>query len=167
MGTIGHIRQVIGPTVDIEFPSDHLPNILNAVHVKDPGREQLLTVEVAQHLGDNNVRCIAMDNTDGLVRGMEAEDTGAPIAVPVGEQCLGRIFNLLGDTIDGKGPISDPRTPHAYPPSASGLRRTAAGHPTFRDRHQGSSIFWLRTPKAAKSACSAARASARPSSSWN
>ena len=119
MGTIGHITQVIGPTVDIEFPSDHLPNILNAIHVKDPQREQPLTVEVAQHLGDNNVRCIAMDSTDGLVRGMDAEDTGAPISVPVGEQCLGRIFNLLGETIDGKGSVPDPgqRMPiHRRPP---------------------------------------------------
>jgi F-type H+-transporting ATPase subunit beta len=106
---LGRVRQVIGPTVDVEFRSDSLPNILNAVTVKDEERKLDLTLEVAMHVGDNVVRCVAMSSTDGLVRGMPAEDTGLPIAVPVGEQCLGRIFNLLGKTIDGKGPVADPR----------------------------------------------------------
>ncbi|MFH0792434.1 MAG: F0F1 ATP synthase subunit beta, partial [bacterium] len=106
--TIGKIRQVIGPTVDIEFPSDSLPNILNAVTIARPDRQSTLTVEVAQHLGNDLVRCVAMASTDGLVRGMEAVDTGSPISVPVGEQCLGHIFNLLGEPIDGRGQLSHP-----------------------------------------------------------
>lgn len=103
----GKIKQVIGPTMDIEFPSDNLPNIYNAIKVKDPNRKEPLTVEVVQHIGNNIVRCVAMDTTDGLVRGMEAEDTGAPITVPVGEQCLGRIFNLLGKPLDNDGPLKN------------------------------------------------------------
>ena len=103
---VGKILQVIGPTVDIEFASDSLPNILNAVTIQDGDR--LVTVEVATHVGDNVVRCVAMASTDGLQRGMEAHDTGLPIAVPVGEQSLGRLFNLLGKTIDGKGPLANP-----------------------------------------------------------
>ncbi len=103
---IGKIVQVIGPTVDCEFKADSLPNILNAVKIKNPVTNKDLVVEVALHIGDNVVRCVAMASTDGLVRGMEAVDTGAPISVPVGEKALGRIFNLLGDTIDGKDQIS-------------------------------------------------------------
>ncbi|HEX7878999.1 MAG TPA: F0F1 ATP synthase subunit beta, partial [Candidatus Eisenbacteria bacterium] len=103
---VGKILQVIGPTVDIEFESDALPNILNAITIQDGDR--LLTVEAATHVGDNVVRCVAMASTDGLKRGMEATNTGRPIAVPVGEQSLGRLFNLLGQTIDGKGPVTNP-----------------------------------------------------------
>src|SRR5438552_16366316 len=100
---IGKVVQVIGPTVDVEFQPRELPKIYNAIHItRDDGPK--LVVEAALHVGDNVVRCIAMDSTDGLVRGMPAQDTGAPISVPVGEECLGRIFNLVGDTIDGKGP---------------------------------------------------------------
>ena len=119
-GNVGRIRQIIGPTVDVEFRSDSLPNILNAVTVKDEERKIDLTLEVAMHVGDNVVRCVAMSSTDGLVRGMPAEDTGLPIAVPVGEQCLGRIFSLLGKTIDGKGPVANPEQTnpiHREPPS--------------------------------------------------
>src|SRR5580765_6956052 len=101
----GRVVQVIGPTVDVEFEPDKLPKIYNAILIEDPNRDRPLTVEAALHVGDNVVRCIAMDSTDGLVRGMRAVDTGAPISVPVGEECLGRIFNLTGDTIDGKGPV--------------------------------------------------------------
>src|SRR5882672_2089141 len=104
--SVGKVVQVIGPTVDVEFEPAQLPKIYNAIIVEDKARGIRLTVEVALHVGDNIVRCIAMDSTDGLVRGMAAEDTGAPISVPVGEVCLGRIFNLVGDTIDGKGPVS-------------------------------------------------------------
>jgi len=103
--SVGKIVQVIGPTVDLEFEPEQLPKIYNAVIIEDKARGIRLTVEVALHVGDNVVRCIAMDSTDGLVRGMPATDTGAPISVPVGEECLGRIFNLVGDTIDGKGPV--------------------------------------------------------------
>jgi F-type H+-transporting ATPase subunit beta len=104
---IGNVKQVIGPTVDVEFRSDALPNILNAIKVKDDEQGIDLTLEVALHVGDNVVRCVAMSSTDGLVRGMPAVDTGGPISVPVGEQCLGRVFNLLGDPIDGKGDVAD------------------------------------------------------------
>ncbi|UCG53385.1 MAG: F0F1 ATP synthase subunit beta, partial [Candidatus Latescibacterota bacterium] len=105
---IGKIVQVIGPTVDVEFPSDKLPPILNAIRIRDDERNINITGEVSLHVGDNVVRCIAMSSTDGLVRGMPAEDLGAPISVPVGDQSLGRLFNLLGDTIDEKGPVADP-----------------------------------------------------------
>ena len=108
MSNIGHVRQIIGPTLDIEFDSDNLPNILNAITIDNDSRNIHLTVEVAQHVGNNQVRCVAMASTDGLVRGMEAVDTGGPISVPVGDQCLGRMFNLLGEPIDGKGDIPDP-----------------------------------------------------------
>ena len=98
---IGKITQVIGAVIDIKFTDGNLPEINSAINIKtkDGGK---LVVEVAQHLGDDTVRCIALGPTDGLVRGMEAEATGAPISVPVGEQTLGRIFNVLGDPIDNK-----------------------------------------------------------------
>ncbi len=105
---IGRVKQVIGPTVDVEFRSDALPNMLNALKVRDEARGIDLTLEVATHVGDNVVRCVAMSSTDGLTRGMPVEDLGLPITVPVGEQCLGRVFNLLGEPIDGKGPVPDP-----------------------------------------------------------
>ena len=98
----GKIVQVIGPVVDIEFPAESLPEILNAVTIKGKSGDIDidLVVEVMQHLGDNVTRCIAMSSTDGLTRGMEAENTGAPIRVPVGEATLGRVFNVLGKTVD-------------------------------------------------------------------
>jgi F-type H+-transporting ATPase subunit beta len=110
---IGKIVQVIGPTVDCEFDSDKLPNILNAIKIEDAEKGIKLTVEVALHIGDNIVRCVALASTDGLVRGMPVLDTGAPISVPVGEKSLGRLFNLLGDTIDtlDKIPADNPRMP--------------------------------------------------------
>jgi F-type H+-transporting ATPase subunit beta len=102
---VGKVVQVIGPVVDVEFFSDDLPQINHAITIKDEEKGIDLVVEVAQHLGDNIVRAVAMSSTDGLVRGMDAVDTGASITIPVGEECLGRIFNLLGQTIDGKGPV--------------------------------------------------------------
>jgi F-type H+-transporting ATPase subunit beta len=96
----GRIKQVIGPVVDIEFSEDNLPELLNAVEIKM--NDKTIVVEVAQHTGDNTVRCISMDSTDGFVRGMEAVDTGEPISVPVGEVTLGRMYNVLGEPIDGK-----------------------------------------------------------------
>lgn len=100
----GKIVQVIGPVVDIEFPIEDLPAILNAITIKGKSGDVdiNLTVEVMQHLGDGVTRCIAMSSTDGLVRGMEAVDTGSPIKVPVGEETLGRVFNILGETVDKK-----------------------------------------------------------------
>ena len=114
----GKVVQVMGPSVDIEFEAEQLPGILNAVEIAMPGRT--LVLEVAQHIGDNVVRCIAMASTDGLVRGMKADDTGAPISVPVGEQTLGRIFNLLGKPIDEQGDVSASTKKHSIhrkPPS--------------------------------------------------
>ena len=97
----GKITQIIGAVLDIKFSQGKLPEINEAIQVplSDGGK---LTVEVSQHLGDDTVRCIAMGSTDGLVRGMDAVATGAPISVPVGENTLGRIFNVLGDAIDNK-----------------------------------------------------------------
>jgi len=105
----GKIVQVIGPVVDVAFEEGKLPSILNAIYVTNPAiddREDNLIIEVALHLGDNVVRCIAMDITDGLVRGMVAKDTGAPIMVPVGKECLGRILNVVGRPVDGLGPVN-------------------------------------------------------------
>ncbi|MCI0451903.1 MAG: hypothetical protein L0Z51_05850, partial [Candidatus Latescibacteria bacterium] len=105
---VGKITQVIGPTLDVEFPSGQLPSIFNALKIEDAARGIDLTCEVSLHVGDNVVRAIAMKSTDGLTRGMDVIDTGAPIMVPVGNQSLGRIFNLLGEPIDGKGPLAEP-----------------------------------------------------------
>jgi len=105
---VGTIVQVIGPVIDVAFREGKLPNILNAISITNPtinDEEDNLIVEVAQHLGDNVVRCIAMDITDGLVRGMAAKDTGAPITVPVGPECLGRILNVVGRPVDGLGSV--------------------------------------------------------------
>lgn len=104
---IGKIVQVIGPVVDIRYPAGMLPALNNAV-VVDKGEGQRITVEVAQHIGDDIVRCISMASTDGLVRGMACLDTEAPISVPVGQQVLGRMFNVLGDEIDGLGSLPEP-----------------------------------------------------------
>ena len=107
---IGKVLQVIGPVLDIQFEDGQLPELLNAIEIDNHGEK--LVVEVAQHTGDNVVRCIAMNSTDGLVRGTEAVDTGEPIKVPVGDQCLGRVFNLLGEPVDNK----PAPTPEAYWP---------------------------------------------------
>jgi F-type H+-transporting ATPase subunit beta len=96
---VGKVIQVIGPVVDIKFESENLPSIYNAVEIKRPNGE-ILVVEVEQHVGDDVVRTIAMDSTEGLKRGLEAVDTGNPIMVPVGKECLGRLFNVLGQPID-------------------------------------------------------------------
>ena len=100
MQNIGKIVQIIGAVVDVRFPKDQLPRLLNAITVDNNGKQ--LVIEVAQHIGDDIVRCISMGSTDGLVRGMNAIDTGAPIKVPVGKETLGRMFNLLGEAIDEK-----------------------------------------------------------------
>jgi F-type H+-transporting ATPase subunit beta len=112
----GRVVQVIGPVVDAEFPKGELPNIYNAMKVEAPedkksGRPEIrLTLEVAQHLGENRVRAVAMSSTDGLVRGMEVSDTGAPISMPVGRETLGRLINVLGEPVDGKGPVNAKKT---------------------------------------------------------
>jgi len=116
----GKIIQVIGPVVDIRFPERELPEILNAVKIDEAERNINLTLEVEQLIGNNTARCMALGSTDGLVRGMKAKDLGKPVSVPVGEQTLGRIFNLLGETIDGKGAVANPEKRaaiHREPPS--------------------------------------------------
>ena len=95
---IGTVVQIVGAVVDIRFEKDRLPNLLNAIEIDNSGTK--LTVEVAQHIGDDVVRCIAMSSTDGLVRGTQAVDTGRAISVPVGPQTLSRMFNLLGEPVD-------------------------------------------------------------------
>ena len=101
--TKGTVIQVMGPVLDIRFTDGQLPQLLSAIEI--PHNDGIIVAEVAQHIGDNVVRCIAMSSTDGLQRGAEAVDTGAPIRVPVGEECLGRVFNLLGQPIDNKPPV--------------------------------------------------------------
>ena len=112
----GKVIQVIGPVVDVEFPPGQLPNIYNALKVtqeenKAAGKPAVrITLEVASHLGENRVRSIAMSTTDGLTRGMDVQDTGAPISVPVGRETLGRLINVLGEPVDEKGPIKAKKT---------------------------------------------------------
>src|SRR5690606_28406451 len=115
-GAVGTIRQVIGAVVDVAF-DDHLPPILNALETDNQGNR--LVLEVAQHLGENTVRCIAMDSTEGLVRGQNVVDTGSPIVVPGGEETLGRIVNVVGEPIDEAGPVvtAERRPIHAEAPA--------------------------------------------------
>ncbi len=119
----GHVVQVAGPTIEIQFPEGSVPKIFNAIHVTSEGFDSPfkidITAEVAQHIGDGRVRTIAMEPTDGLVRGMKAFDLGAPITIPVGKQTLGRVLNVLGQPVDNMGPIeTDKRAPiHRAAPS--------------------------------------------------
>jgi F-type H+-transporting ATPase subunit beta len=119
---VGRVIQVIGPAVDVQFEEGHLPAIYNAIRIVDNGELGKVPIdvvaEVANHIGESQVRCIAMKPTDGMVRGMKAIDSGAPISVPVGEQTLGRILNVLGEPVDNKGPVnSKERWPiHREPP---------------------------------------------------
>ena len=101
---IGKITQIIGAVLDIKFSEGNLPEINEAINIPIDESGKKLVVEVSQHLGDDTVRCIAMGPTDGLVRGMDAQATGASISIPVGEQTLGRMFNVLGEPIDEKEP---------------------------------------------------------------
>ena len=98
MQNIGKVVQVIGPVLDIRFEDGHLPELLTAIEIQNGDKK--IVAEVAQHVGDNVARCISMNATDGMVRGLDAVDTGSSITVPVGKDCLGRIFNLLGQAID-------------------------------------------------------------------
>ncbi len=114
---MGKVVQVIGPVLDIRFEDGHLPELLNAIEIMNGDKK--ITAEVAQHIGDNVARCISMNATDGMVRGLDAVDTGSPITVPVGNECLGRIFNLLGQAIDDQpDPVTEERWPiHRPAPS--------------------------------------------------
>src|SRR5262245_14611948 len=104
---IGRVTQVMGAVVDVHFDAE-LPEILNALHVENQGKR--LVLEVAQHLGEQTVRTVAMDTTDGLVRGQQVTDTGAAIAVPVGPETLGRIINVVGEPVDERGPVNAKRS---------------------------------------------------------
>lgn len=121
MESVGSITQVIGPAVDVSFPPGTLPPIFNALKVSNPSissDKDNLTLEVSQHLGDGMARCIAMDSTDGLTRGMKVRDTGKPITVPVGRETLGRILNVIGEPVDELGPVTAKKTYpiHRHPP---------------------------------------------------
>jgi F-type H+-transporting ATPase subunit beta len=126
----GEVVQIIGPVVDVRFPPGLLPAINNALHITDPEQNHTLVVEVAQHLGNDVVRCVSMDTTEGLKRGLEAVDTGAPITVPVGTQCLGRLFNVLGKAIDE---LPEPETQTSFP-----IHRPA---PSFEEQSVSTEIF--------------------------
>ena len=131
---VGKIKQVLGPVVDVEFSGGKLPAIYDAIRITNPaidGRAGNLVVEVAQHLGENTVRCIAMDTTDGLVRGMEAVNTGEQIMAPVGAEALGRIINVIGEPVDEMGPL---KTKKAYP-----IHRSA---PKFTEQSVAVEPFW-------------------------
>ena len=125
---IGKISQIIGPVLDIKFTENNLPNLLNSIEIDNKGER--IVVEVSQHIGDNTVRCISMSSTDGLVRGMDAVDTGTPIEVPVGDATLGRLFNVLGETIDNKGPVATPER--------SPIHREA---PSFEEQQTSAELF--------------------------
>ena len=126
--SVGHVTQVIGSTFDAEFDEDSLPAIYNAVKIEteQKGIKLNLTGEVSKHLGGGRVRCVALGSTDGMVRGQECVDTGSPVTVPVGEQTLGRVFNLLGEPIDGRGSVdTEERRPiHREAPKVSELSTT-------------------------------------------
>ncbi len=124
----GIITQIIGPVIDIKFDPDELPELLNAIKIQKGEAE--MVAEVAQHVGDDVVRCIALSSTDGLKRGMEALDTGAPISVPVGKEVLGRLFNVLGQPIDDKGPVETKQV--------SSIHKEA---PTFEEQDTTAQIF--------------------------
>ncbi len=117
MENIGKIVQIIGPVLDIKFEAEKLPKLYNAVHIKD--NDRLIVVEVAQHVGDDIVRCVAMTATDGLRRGMSAVDTGAPITIPVGKEVLGRILNVLGQPVDKAGDVVTKVTSPIHRPAPS------------------------------------------------
>ena len=124
----GIIHQIIGPVIDIKFSEDEMPELLNAVNIQYEGRE--IVTEVAQHIGDDVARCVALSSTDGLRRGMEAVDTGAPIKVPVGKEVLGRMFNVIGETIDEKGDVETELK--------AAIHRAA---PTFEEQDTSAQIF--------------------------
>ena len=136
---VGRVVQIIGNVVDVEFASGQLPAIYNALRVEDEGELSTskidVTVEVQQHLGENRVRAVAMQPTDGLVRGMTAIDTGQPIAVPVGRETLGRVLNVLGEPVDKQGEVkTDKTTPD--PPPRSRVHQPEHQARDVRDGHQ-------------------------------
>ena len=125
----GIIHEIIGPVVDIKFDPDHLPELLNEIKIR-LNDDTVIVAEVAQHKGDDEVRCIALSSTDGLARGMEAVDTGNPIEVPVGDEVLGRLFNVLGEPIDEKGPVESKMRKPIHRPA-----------PRFEDQDTSSQMY--------------------------
>ncbi|OLR56089.1 F0F1 ATP synthase subunit beta [Hornefia porci] len=125
----GIIHEIIGPVVDIKFDPDHLPELLNEIQIR-LNDDTVIVAEVAQHKGDDEVRCIALSSTDGLARGMEAVDTGNPIEVPVGDEVLGRLFNVLGEPIDEKGPVESKMRKPIHRPA-----------PRFEDQDTSSQMY--------------------------
>ncbi len=140
---VGRVVQVIGPVMDVEFEAEHLPEIYNALHVKLPPSEKTggvgldIIAEVQQHIGRNQVRAVAMSSTDGLERGVDVVDTGAPISVPVGAAALGRILNVLGQPVDNGPPIPADVAAVADSSKPSGFRQSRAQDRDLRDRYQG------------------------------
>jgi hypothetical protein len=128
----GHIVQIIGAVIDVEFPRDAVPKVYDALHVPEKG----LTLEVQQQLGDGVVRTIAMGSSEGVKRGLKVENTGAPISVPVGKATLGRIMDVLGNPIDEKGPIGETERA-AIHRKAPELRRAGTFRRAAGNRHQG------------------------------
>ncbi len=124
----GIINQIIGPVIDIKFAAEDLPELLSAINIEHEGKT--IVCEVAQHIGDDVVRCIALSSTDGLTRGMEAVNTGAPIEVPVGKEVLGRMFNVIGETIDERGPVDTDRRASIHRPA-----------PKFEEQDTSAQIF--------------------------
>jgi F-type H+-transporting ATPase subunit beta len=124
----GVIHQIIGPVIDLKFSPDDMPELLNAIHIPFEGK--IVVAEVAQHIGDDVVRCVALSSTDGLRRGLEGEDTGNPISVPVGKEVLGRLFNVIGETIDEKGPVGTERRDYIHKPA-----------PSFEDQDTTAQVF--------------------------
>ena len=124
----GIIHQIIGPVIDIKFEPEHLPDLLNAINIELDGRT--IVAEVAQHIGDDIVRCVALSSTDGLRRGMQAADTGGPISVPVGPEVLGRLFNVIGETIDGREPVVTETRSSIHKPA-----------PSFEEQDTSAQIF--------------------------
>ncbi len=135
---IGHITQIIGSTFDAQFERRPMPAIYNAVKVvsEHKGVNINLTGEIQQHLGGGRVRCVALGGTDGLIRGQDCVDTGAPVSVPVGDATLGRVFNLLGEPIDGRGPITC-HGASSHSCRCAGREGSVDQHRIVRDRHQG------------------------------
>ena len=154
-----HDHPVMGAVVDVQFDGD-LPAILNALHVEAPA-SRLSCSKSRSIWARTTVRTIAMDTTDGLVRGQKAVDTGSPITVPVGPETLGRILNVIGEPVDERGPVGNKLTA-ADPSQRAGLRRAVDRSRRSWSPASRSSTCWRPTPRAARSACSAAPASARP-----
>ena len=163
---LGKITQVLGAVVDIEFSEASLPPIYNALKVSNPAisdQQWNLVVEVAQHLGENTVRCIAMDTTEGLVRGMDAMDTGAGITVPVGEETLGRVLNVIGEPVDEMGPVNAKKSYPIHRPTPEFVDQETK----VQSFETGIKVCSPPMLAAARSVCSAAPAWARPLFSWS